>query len=85
VASADGADIQLESAVDFLRQRAGEAAVATPAAMLAPADSTDQRSSAAEIELRTMSAPSQQEPAELAPITILDSEEQVANDRPGLI
>jgi carboxyl-terminal processing protease len=85
VASAEGTDAPLESAVDLLRQRAGEAVTATPAALVVPGASANQQSSAAEIELRTMSAPNQEQPAETAPITILDSGERVAVDRPGLL
>jgi carboxyl-terminal processing protease len=85
VASADGTDAALESAVDFLRQQASAGAVATPAALVVPAAPTAQRTSAADAPEQALPASITEEmPDGMAPVTILDSEEQVNSDRPGL-
>jgi carboxyl-terminal processing protease len=81
VASTEGTDVQLESAVDLLRQRSAEAALATPV-VLAPGE-TNLRTSSLDTPLPEAAL----DPIETdaMPVTILDSDERLANEQPGLV
>jgi len=89
VASAEGSDVQLESAVDFLRQRSAEAGVATPV-VLVPGGPEQPRTSAIEAPAQPRAAagddsPSLVEDMDVAPVTILDSDERLPNEQSGLV
>jgi carboxyl-terminal processing protease len=91
VATAEGTDAALESAVDFLRQRSAEAA-ATPVAIQPSPGPAGQQTSGRELPLRAASLGESpvvdfvptNDPA-LLPVSILDSEEQLASGQPRLL
>ncbi len=87
VASADGSDAQLESAVDLLRQRSAAAAVATPAALIGPGAAAVPGTSSVDAPARAGDddAAGLAGAATEATVAILDSEERLAAGQPGLV
>ncbi len=90
VASADGTDTQLESAVDFLRQRSAEAAMATPAALVGPGAAASPRTSSVDVAAQERAGAGDEHRATptveevSSPVTVLDSEERLTGEQPGL-